>query len=138
MHSAEYIQTPHSTSERQVSMYRRYICPACPSFHRSSQYLGVKYFREKQPQVLYCKYFGCLNCGYCLYLGLCTPHTPNTRSIWAFSTAHTTSTPSVYVGRQYCKTLSTREHEIYSIRREYKAYWEHLRKLSFSTSIISA
>ena len=33
---------------------------------------------------LFLKYLGVRYCGYCLYSGSCTPHTPNTRGIWPF------------------------------------------------------
>ena len=41
------------------------------------------------------KVCGVRHCGYCLYSGVCSAHTPSTRSIWAFSSARALSTRSI-------------------------------------------
>ena len=55
------------------------------------KYFGVQYPGYSE----YSKYFRCLYCGYCLYSRICTARAPSTRSIQAFSAAHTLSTPTI-------------------------------------------
>ena len=73
---------------------------------------------------LYSKHFAVRYCGYFLYSGFC--HTPSTRSMWAFSSAHTPysqyldgSSPS---SQEYSKCTRYSQNS-----GRWNIYWEHLR-----------
>ena len=69
-------------------------------------------------------------CRDCLYSGSCTTHAPSTRSIWAFSIAHTRSTRQ-YFGRQHYNALSVRSTQYTRYSQVYSEYGVYLSICDF-------